>query len=219
MFMNGGKLFGKQFITPESIEKLFTAHIPWSFAADRFGIRSKEGYGYGWMIIDDFFGHKVVAHGGNTMVCSFMFVMIPDLKLGVCMAGNSYVASSVSTITPLMLLMQLLGKDPATVIPSITSEAKVAQLIGEYGTYKEIHNLKIVKIGGLLYLQPAKEPIGFGGFRHGDTLPLIPSENFMESGIFYIYTSSVDKTTVTFKPNASKGYDLLIAEWAFHQKK
>ena len=79
--------------------------------------------------------------------------------------------------------------------------------------------LEIKRNGGLLYLEPGKEPIGFAGLHHGDIIPLIPSNDFMESGLFYVYVSALDTMSVVFKPNSTDGFDMLIAGWNFHQLK
>ncbi len=156
--LNLGKFQGTQVIQPSSIEKLFTiSHSPCDMLQELgthgMGSGGKEGYGYGWLIMDNFFGHKVVVIPGGLFVSTATIILIPDLKIGIfeCInAGENANGNVVPTI--IMGLAQMLGQDPEKSMSLFQVEGKKHFMCGKYETYQGIQQVSIIRKGFTLYL-------------------------------------------------------------------
>ncbi|QKE71657.1 beta-lactamase family protein [Arthrobacter citreus] len=72
IFRNEGKVGDAQILTPESVEAMTTPFIQCGYT---------EFYGYGVMIHPDFYGYKLVEHGGSIKGVSAQLNIIPELGL------------------------------------------------------------------------------------------------------------------------------------------
>lgn len=85
IYRNGGKVGEHQIISNESVEVMMTPHI--SSTVGRY-------YGYGLMITPDFYGYKLVEHGGGIKGVAAQLNVIPELNLsGVSLANLASVPS------------------------------------------------------------------------------------------------------------------------------
>ncbi|MHC0035388.1 serine hydrolase domain-containing protein [Pseudoneobacillus sp. C159] len=72
IFRNQGKVGDAQILTPESVELMTTPYIQCDY--DKF-------YGYGLMITPDYFGYKLVEHGGAIKGVAAQMNILPELGL------------------------------------------------------------------------------------------------------------------------------------------
>ena len=98
-----------------------------------------------------------------------------------------------------------------------TLDEKFDKLTGLYETYKGIHQLSIIKRGGLLYIEVEDKRITFGGLTQGARVPLIPVSDTLDDLKFHIINGPAAKMTVEFSTKSRGKVDLTIAEWIFHK--
>lgn len=195
--IDGGVFNGTRIIEESLLEEMHKIQIKTS--KNIFGTL---GYGYGWGIQENFFGHTQIGHSGSTGVSSARLAFIPDENIGVALAANS--GSSVSTDVPLALL---LDKDPDEELPFLKVEKRLSMLEGKYEAYKKLNKVSVVRRGSLLFLVRGQEEIG---------TPLIPESVTMEDLKFYIYSMG-SKTLVEFTIGPKGEIDLYLERWWLHK--
>lgn len=85
VFLHRGVAGSRRILSPESVELMTTPHVRCDY--DRY-------YGYGFMIVPDFYGYKLVEHGGSIKGVSAQMAMLPELGLaGVAFANLNGVPS------------------------------------------------------------------------------------------------------------------------------
>lgn len=202
--INKGKFEKTELVNSKLIDEMQKIHIE-----RPYGPFGRQGYGYGWGIIENFLGHKLVSHSGSTGVSSANLAFIPELKIGVAIAAN---ASGFPHFTVVQgVLAMLMDKDPEKDIPAFKIEKKLNMLTGSYETYKGIVKVNIVNRGGLLYLERKNE---FGEI----SVPLIPEDEKLETLKFYIL-SGIAKTPVEFIVKSPEKIDLYVERRVFHKVK
>ncbi|TYQ15842.1 UNVERIFIED_CONTAM: CubicO group peptidase (beta-lactamase class C family) [Acetivibrio alkalicellulosi] len=86
--LNGGQYRGKQIISPESIDEMWTPHISFPGTSyDMGGDGSDSHYGLGWMI-SEIEGRTFIHHGGSTLTMSSFNAIYPEKKLAVSFLSN-----------------------------------------------------------------------------------------------------------------------------------
>jgi len=123
-FLNGGKVDGKQAISPALIEKLSTpqAAIP--------GSENKYAYG---LMITNYRGVKIVEHGGARSGYGSVIRMSPEHRFGVIILANRSGASlsrSAEKAMELMLPLKDAKDEPEKEMPM--SESEMARYAGVY---------------------------------------------------------------------------------------
>ncbi len=209
-FINGGEFEGTRILNADLIEEMLKIHIETEMVRSIMGGFEKEGYGYGWVIIEDFFGHKLVAHTGGTGVSSAFLGFIPDKKIGVASANNSGAADPASL--PILILAFLLGKDPMKDLKMLEIEQQLASLTGVYETYKGINRISVVKKGPMLYLVGEDAPFSFN---QGTSTPIIPES--IEDLKFYYLSGVGGKTSATFTKDSPNKISLYIDRNRFNK--
>ncbi len=183
------------------------------FESDYFrfamGDYGRMGYGYGWMVAEDFLGHKLVTHSGSTGVSSAQLMFVPDLKIGIAASAN---VGQGPTIVLQGALAFLMGKDPEKVIPDFEIDKKLGMLTGKYAIYKGIHEVSIVKKGALLYLESK-----IGGTEI--SYPLIPETDKIENFNFFAIVGPGKKQFVEFVVESPDKIDLYLERNRFHKLK
>jgi CubicO group peptidase (beta-lactamase class C family) len=171
------------------------------------GSRGTEGYGYGWFILENFLGHKLVGHSGSTLLSSSWLAFVPDLRIGIAAAANSGAIPTAVLFGGLALLM---GKDPEKEMPFFEREKKLKMLAGVYETYKGVNKASVIKKGGLLYLE-IKEKYG------ESSDPLIPETEEMTGFRFNIVSVTGDILPVWFKVDSADKIDLFVERNRYHK--
>lgn len=98
---------GKQLVSSETLEEMHKvqfAGTPYFWSMDEI---TEASYGLGWFV-DNYRGHKMVSHGGNTLGFSTLMTLMPEYDFAVVMITN---ANSNFVVYPLTysILDQLIG--------------------------------------------------------------------------------------------------------------
>jgi CubicO group peptidase (beta-lactamase class C family) len=203
--MNGGVYENQRIIDAVLLEKMHTPYIKTGFQW-LFGEEAK--YGYGWMITENFFGHKVIEHGGSTGLSSAELAFMPDQKIGVALASNIGGNDLISCM-PAAIMALLLGKDPEKDIPAFKLQKKMSMLVGEYTSYKGLHKVTIKLKNGLLYIETKEKFYQLSS-------PLIPESEDLKELKFYIPQTGY-KLPVEFEVVQPGKIDLYIERNRFHK--
>jgi len=197
-----GRFGDRRLLSPESVERIQTLHI-----GEPRGFFGREGYGYGWGITEDFFGYKMVSHGGSILVSTAHLAFVPELKIGVAMASNTagypYGAAAQGIFAALM------GKDPRKVVPALLIQERMEHLTGTYETYRALSRVNVVNKGGLLYLEQRDE---FAG----SSVPLIPEDDRLETYRFYMWSQGV-RQPIEFVVHSPNKVDLYVERSRYHK--
>ncbi len=164
--MSDGIFNGKTIIHKTSLEKMWTPHVK---VSEGMEASEKAGYGYGWRIDNDFFGHTLISHGGDFHVCGGEVAMIPQKKMGVVIGLNKQ-PGPVAEMIARGILAVFLGKNINDAVPLLSRIEKLQFLVGKYQSYKGMLKAEIMMEGGMLAMK-AHLPRMLGGTV---TLPLIP---------------------------------------------
>jgi CubicO group peptidase (beta-lactamase class C family) len=159
---DGGELVGrKMFDTMEG------QYIPLSWRV--FG---NESYGYGWWMIPDFFGCKLVEHTGWLGVSSAFVGYVREKKIGVAILGNP--AGGLEQIGH-FAIAQLIGEDPQK-LPAVWREKILKRLEGNYETYKGTIRFTVKKEGDILLAEFKNKYIEERYPKHWKrTMPCLPT--------------------------------------------
>lgn len=79
VFRNGGRVGDTQIISSESVERMMTPHVR---------VQLGRYYGYGLSIVPDYYGHKLVEHGGSLRSISSQFSIIPEKGVSSLFVAN-----------------------------------------------------------------------------------------------------------------------------------
>ncbi|MCW4027235.1 MAG: serine hydrolase [Candidatus Bathyarchaeota archaeon] len=174
---------------------------------EALGNYGEMGYGYGWLVANDFLGHKLVMHGGSTGVSSAQLMFIPDLKIGIAAAANTG-----QTPMPVLIaaLAAMMGKDPEKEIPDFGIEKRLRMLVGEYETYKGINKVSVKKKAAQLYVESQE-------WGRKTSYPLVPETAKIEDYKFHAISGPGRKTLVEFVLASSGKIDLYIDRNRFHK--
>lgn len=171
MYLNRGKYDGNTLASSASIEDMEKPRV--KIPLQVFG---GESYGYGLSIIPNFFGYKLVGHGGSVLVYTAYIGYIPEKRVGVALLanGSGYPLSQIGLYT----LALLLDKNPEE-LPFIKYEKTYELLSGLYETYKGTMDAKVVLKGGLLQIEICDKYTDM-------IIPLIPED--IEGDVKRFYT-------------------------------
>jgi len=203
MNIEEGKFRGRVIVKPESIREMQRIYVE----MPRKTYYGREGYGYGWGIVENFLGEKMVEHGGSTGVSSAYLAFLPKSRVGVAMASNT--SGFPYSIVAQAIFAILLGKDPEKTIPPIRIRRRLNMLAGIYETYKGISRVKVVNRGGILFIERRDE---FAEMN----IPIIPEDLKLESYKFSIISNGI-KTPVEFQVKSPEEIDLIIERNVFHK--
>jgi CubicO group peptidase (beta-lactamase class C family) len=202
--INKGKLANGRLASEESFEKMQQIHI---HRTD--GHYGENGYGYGLSITPDFFGAKMIGHGGSIAVSTAYMAFVPDQKAGVVMMGNSS-GMSYATIAESVFAI-LMGKDPAEALPALRIRERMKRLQGSYEVYRGLERLKVVNRGGLLHLEQTSR-----GTEKTTFTPLIPEDPTLSSTGFFILRNGL-RSPVEFTVHEDGRIDLFIGRYCYHK--
>lgn len=110
-----------------------------------------EGYGFGLRITPNFFGKKLIGHGGDVLVYTGYIGYIPEDKLGVVVLSN--ISSFPLSMIGMYTLALLLGKDPDKELPFIRMLNLLNKLTGKYVSFKETVTAEVKMVGGGLIIK------------------------------------------------------------------
>jgi CubicO group peptidase (beta-lactamase class C family) len=168
------------------------------------GHYGKEGYGYGLSVTSGFLGHTLVSHGGSIMVSTAYMAFVPDLRLGVVMAGNGPAFADDRVAEAVLAL--LMGRDPDEALPGNRIRKRMAKLAGSYATYRKLETLKVVVRSGLLYVGEG-EPLA----------PLFPEDPALGSLRFSTVSEGL-RSPVEFREREGGVVDLIMGRYVYHKQ-
>ncbi|MEM3577169.1 MAG: serine hydrolase [Candidatus Bathyarchaeia archaeon] len=145
MYLNRGSYEGATLLSSEGIEEMEKPRV--SLPLQVFG---GESYGYGLMVNPNFFGKKLVGHGGSVLVYTAYVGYIPEENVGIAVLanGSGYPLSQIG----LYGLALMIGESPEN-LPFMKYERTYDLLTGLYETYKETMKAQVVSKGGILQLE------------------------------------------------------------------
>jgi CubicO group peptidase (beta-lactamase class C family) len=105
-------------------------------------------YGYG-LSVQDFFGERLVGHGGSVLVSTAHLALVPEKKLGVAILanGSGYPLSQLAQVA----MAYLLGYDPLT-LPFMRLDGALSPLVGRYETFRGTMRADVERHGDFLQL-------------------------------------------------------------------
>jgi len=146
MYLGWGEAGGVRLVSRGAVEEMETPQVtvPWQ------GPFGEEGYGYGLQILPDFFGRKLVGHGGSVLVATAYMGFIPEEGVGIALLanGSGYPLSQLGMYG----LALMLGEDPEG-LPFVQWDKALAELVGVYETYKGTLQAQVRRRGDLLSLE------------------------------------------------------------------
>ncbi|MHA1488822.1 MAG: serine hydrolase [Promethearchaeota archaeon] len=215
-YINGGKFESHQILEKSLLDEMEKIHFKTELVQNNIGSFGKEGYGYGWVIIEDLFGERFLGHPGGTSTSSAFLGVIPNRKFGIACACNSGTGGSLMMMIPILISTFLLGKDPKNDLKFYETEQKLSMLTGIYETYKGFLRVKVVKIGGFLFIEPEE---GINTFNQGINIPLIPEKENIEDFKFYTLTGVGGRKSIDFIVNDKGHVDFIIERYRFRKVK
>jgi CubicO group peptidase (beta-lactamase class C family) len=149
-FMNGGKIDGRQVLSPAVIAKLSAPQVAIPSQPD-----AKYGYG---LMMSNYRGMRVVEHGGSRSGYGSVIKMVPEQRFAVIVLGNRTGVALNKTAEKAMELM--LPLKPAVVDKPkqelAMSASEMANYVGKYGQ-RDVGFEILVKDGKLFLKQGPNE--------------------------------------------------------------
>ncbi|MHA2108731.1 MAG: serine hydrolase [Candidatus Hodarchaeales archaeon] len=203
--MHGGVYKGKQILNENSLHDMYVIQ---KGSKKDHGMYGDFGYGYGWGITDDFFGHKLYGHGGSTLVSSAYVGFLSEEKLGIAIAANN--GNAPLGIFGQAIIASLLGRDIDAEIPFFKVQKKFEKLIGQYTSYSDFYNPKIVLKEGMLFFEMKVADL------IDQNVPLIPKNRTIDNFEFYIFNMGIIQP-IKFIIHETGDVDLQIERNLFHK--
>ena len=143
MYLNRGEFNGDSVIDAKFIELMEKGYVK-----SAYQLIGDEKYGYGWNIVPDFHGYKLVEHSGSVLVHTAYIGYIPYKKLGIALLANAsgYPMSHIGKY----VLTYMLGEDPDK-LEFIKNYRILNKLQGIYKTYRDTFKLEIKRNGDFLF--------------------------------------------------------------------
>ncbi len=145
MYLNRGQHNNNLILPAKLMEEMENPRVPLPLQ-----VFSGEAYGFGLSVVPDFYGCKLVGHGGSVLVSTAYMGYIPEKKIGIALLANGagYLLSQIG----LYGLALMLGEDPEK-LPFIRMERNLEALTGRYETYKGTMKAQIAERNGLLFIE------------------------------------------------------------------
>lgn len=147
MLMDNGNFAENQLIQQSSLEQMWGKYTRMPEKTS-YVLFKEAWYGYAWMI-EDFFGYKMVHHGGDILTSSGQLALIPEQNIGIYIGANLSIGAVLSSLSCGIFAI-LLGKDINKAVPLLSIDQKLSKLAGKYETYKGIIKVEVEYKNGLL---------------------------------------------------------------------
>lgn len=147
MHINAGALEGVRVMTAASSKQQQSSQI--RVVEEKMPFNDND-YGFGLALTEDFFGHKMVGHGGSVSISTSYIGFVPKLGVGVAVISNGtgYAISRYGQVA----LAALMGEDPRE-LPFLRQEELYAELSGEYHGYHKTTQVQVSAAGDYLNLR------------------------------------------------------------------
>ncbi|MDA4121988.1 MAG: serine hydrolase [Thaumarchaeota archaeon] len=198
MLIDGGEFESKRLVSRDSLRKMEEPYVKWPAP-----LSHDDSYGYGLHVTPDFYGHRMLGHGGSIEVFTADFRCTPDTGAGAIMLANGtgYEMSGLSTYAMAMLV----GRDPLE-LPSIRAERLLEKVEGEYRSYRDTVLAEVRRRGGFLELS---------GDDIGQHIILAPQSEDEDGAAFFTISRGA-KMEVNFRFNRY-GVELLYERYRYRR--
>lgn len=183
MLTNGGELGGKRIVSKATLERMETPYVSWATQAF-----PEQGYGYGLVVIPDFYGHKVMFHGGSVEVYTSSFAYSRSANCGIAVLANGS-GYSMDRIA-LYGMAVLMDRNPEQ-LPTIKLDNLLERVEGEYAAYKSTVLAEVRRNGSFLMLS---------GEDIGENIVLVPESEDTNAALFFTLSGTA-KLPVEFRFN------------------
>ncbi len=163
MYLNKGRIDDRQIIDEDSADEMMKPRIDtpsthlYSRGAEQdelvvdFDLQvAPRKYGYGLGINPDFFGRRMVGHGGSVLISTGQMAFMPDEGWGVMLLANGS-GYSLSNLAQYALAV-LMGEDPDE-LAFRRSEVLLKEFEGIYEAYQGNYRGKLRRLGDLLQFE------------------------------------------------------------------
>ncbi|MDK2384502.1 MAG: serine hydrolase, partial [Candidatus Korarchaeota archaeon] len=133
----------------------------------------------GWSISTDFFGYRLVGHGGNIAVSSAYVAFLPEAGIGVAALANTGKTQVLRRIA-LAALALALGRSPEE-LPGWREEELLEKLTGIYESRAGIVRARVTRAGGALVVEERTQ-------LSRRTMVLVPEKLDPRNPVFHIPT-------------------------------
>ena len=191
MYLGWGEYQKESVLPREAVEVMQTLRVKTPLEGP-FG---DVGYGLGLGIVPDFYGRKLVGHGGNVGVATAYMGFIPEENIGIALLANGE-GYPMSQIGMYGLALQL-GEDPEK-LHFVAKERDLTELEGTYETYKGTMKAEVKRIGDFLTLEIRDK------FTDA-IIPLVPMELGKTSRTFFTLVNG-NKLPVEFRVQDDQVY-------------
>lgn len=152
--LNNGVYENNRIIDEKLLQEMYKPHNPniKNLHTEFYGYEpnSKEYYGYGLKVYENYYGYTLVTHQGVSGVSGGNIGFIPELKISVVQLYNvSWLPSHLFHSAILLML----GKNPKEVMPFYIRRDHYKRLCGKYESYKGTTKISVEKKHGMLYLK------------------------------------------------------------------
>jgi len=144
MYLNRGEYKGTTILSSELIAEMEKPRITLPLQ-----VLGGEAYAYGLAVAPNFFGYKLIGHGGSVLTATAYIGYIPERKIGIALLanGSGYPLSQLAMYG----LALMLNKDPEE-LPFVKIEKELETLTGRYETYKGTMNVEVTRADSFLLL-------------------------------------------------------------------
>lgn len=176
MLINRGRSESETVLNETSLKMMEDIHVETEVTEiGKFGERQVPGmgYGYGLNVNNNFFGHKLLSHGGSVFVYTSYLGYEPETQVYTVLLSNT-TAYPLGNLGRFALALSM-GKDPHT-MNFLKSQEILRRASGTYHTYRGTIKLTIRQVGEFLEIRNnySNQPI-----------LLIPEQLDEESSRFY----------------------------------
>ena len=142
MYLGRGTFEGNRVVSLRSLQEMEKARI-----GVPHPLVDHEEYGYGLRITPDFFGQRLVHHGGSVYVHTGFLGYLPEAETGIAILANAsgYSPSDLGAHA----LAALMGRDPSS-LPFVRSANLMKGVEGHYLTYGGTKRAQISREGDFL---------------------------------------------------------------------
>ncbi len=213
MFLNGGSFQGARIVEKDSLVEMMKPRVDTpavdffqpsgdTLEVDFHSSNHPRKYGWGLGINPDFFGKRLVGHGGSVLIATGQMYFLPAEGWGVMLLanGSGYPLSQMAQFA----LTVLLEEDP-DLLDFRQGEVALADFEGVYEAYKGNYRGKVRRTGDLLQFETSSKYFS-------QKVPLIPEKITPDTSRFFVLRGG-SKLPVEFVRDGKGKVELLFERY------
>lgn len=109
--LGGGECDGQRLVSADAVQEMHAPQMVISegWMRDLFNLQANFAtYGFGWLV-SDYYGQKIVEHGGAILGMNGLVAMIPEMQLGIAILANLHSAHRLLTALKFRVFDAYLG--------------------------------------------------------------------------------------------------------------